>query len=110
LSPLARGNDNTTGHVRPESATLWRSGITTSARIPRKPTKEKESKRKQNRFLLLFFPFFYFSESSLFKGLWPKKVEKISLPFHSRMRLQINRLIRAHASAARRPVACGIEF
>jgi hypothetical protein len=75
-----------------------------------KANERKRKKKKAKSLSFAFFPFFYFSESSLFKGLWPKKVEKIPSPFHSRMRLQINRLIRAHASPARRPVACGIEF
>jgi hypothetical protein len=40
--------------------------------------KANERKRKENRFLWLSFTFFYFSESRLFNGLQPKKVEKIS--------------------------------
>ena len=47
--------------------------------------KVKERKRKKKKANLLSFAFFYFWKSSLFKGLRPKKVEKICLPFHSRM-------------------------
>ena len=85
--------------------TAWRSresparAYTTKARIS---SKEKERKRKRNRFFWLSFAFFYFLESGLFNGLWPKKVEKLLPFFHSRVRLQIERLIRARLSVPHR--------
>ena len=82
------------GRSRKRLLGLPRRPNTTRARIRRKPTKEKESK------LAFFFAFFYFSESGLFNGLRPKKVEKILISFGSRAGLCC-----ASFQTARRPPA-----
>ena len=98
----SRHRDRLWAPFRPtrRAAGAWPSQLQPWREFPRKLS-EKQTQIKTSQmaffcFLLLSFPFFYFSESGPFKGLRPKKIKKISSLSNSRGGLWLSQLVKQH--------------